>query len=131
MSLPENSLTRKYTYTSDERKRARAALGKWLQYFENKKKNSAIISEENLLLTRNLHSSTINKYCSLTLKYKKSMRVRALRTNKSSGKFNFESATFRVHFQCAPSRTILIFLNHNIYANNDVTLIFSTILLIK
>ena len=52
MSLPENSLTRKYTYTSDERKRARAALGKWLQYFENKKTNSAIVSEESLLLTR-------------------------------------------------------------------------------
>ena len=52
MSLPENSLTRKYTYTSDERKRARAALDKWLQYFENKKTNSAIISGENLFLTR-------------------------------------------------------------------------------
>ena len=52
MSLPENSITRKYTYSSDERKRARAALGKWLQYFETKKTNSAIISEENHLLTR-------------------------------------------------------------------------------
>ena len=52
MSLPENSLTRKYTYNSDERKRARAALAKWLQHFENKRTNSAIISEENHLLTR-------------------------------------------------------------------------------
>ena len=52
MSLPETRVTTKYTYTSDERKRARAALGKWLQYFETKKTNSAIISEENHLLTR-------------------------------------------------------------------------------
>ena len=52
MSLPENTLTRKYSFTSDERKRARAALGKWLQYFEDKKTSSATISEENHLLTR-------------------------------------------------------------------------------
>ena len=52
MSLSENIETRKYTFTSDERKRARAAVGKWLQYFEDKRTSSPTISEENHLLTR-------------------------------------------------------------------------------
>ena len=49
MPLPEN---KKYTLTSDERRKAKAAVGKWLEYFENKKAGSSIISDENRLLTR-------------------------------------------------------------------------------
>ena len=49
MPLPEN---RKYTLTWDERRKAKAAVGKWLEYFENKKTGSSIASEENRLLTR-------------------------------------------------------------------------------
>ena len=52
MSIQENIQTKKYTFTSDERKRARAAVGKWLQYFEDKRTSSPTLSEENHLLTR-------------------------------------------------------------------------------